>query len=191
MKHIKIYEDFSGDEWLPNGLTLTLINPKNDEHEFISKITRMSEDEIVRLYEEYGYFYAIQGGFNGSMLIGQIFNVDDEDGEALEKPKLLFLASNGIEATYNEITDPADSKDMILDAVAVYDEELNDFLYVIKTQYPAYYPGDAEIQKVKNSDYTRMSKGDLEELLNQAIEANDFKKADEINRHLNPESFDD
>jgi hypothetical protein len=189
MKHIKLYEDFSGDEWLPNGLTLTLINPKKDEHGFIAKIARITEDDIMRLFEEHGYFYVIQQGFNKGMLIGQIFNEDDEDGETLEKPKLLFLATNGIESTYTEIMDPQDSKEMILDAVALYGDEINEFLELIKTQYPAYYPGDAEIERVRNSDYSRMSREELEELLDQAVEEGDYKKADEINRYLNPDSF--
>jgi hypothetical protein len=193
MKHIKLYEDFSGDEWLPNGLTLTLINPHVDEFDFLLPITRVrSKDDLFSLYDNYGYFYVIQHAINNNILVGQIFpddeDEDDNDGMTVGKPKLLF-ASKYVDATYPEIVDTEDSKEMILDAVATYGDKLNDFLEVIKTQYKAYYPGDAEIQRVKNSDYSRMSKAELEELLDQAVEEGDYKKADEINRHLNPDSF--
>ena len=193
MKHIKLYEDFSGDEWLPNGLTLTLINPHVDEFDFLLPITKVqSKDDLFSLYDSYGYFYVIQHAINNNILVGQIFpddeDEDENDGMTMGKPKLLF-ASKYADATYPEIMDTNDSKEMILDAIATYGDKLNDFLEVIKTQYKAYYPDEADIQRVKNSDYSRMSKAELKELLDQAVEDGDYKKADEINRHLNPDSF--
>ena len=186
MKHIKLFEDFSGISQ-PNGLTLSIIDPTKDEVSFLVPFVG-DLGMIKRLFDLHGYFYVIQFDISDNVLVGQIFKPGQEiDDEVIEKPELWFI-SNSTKARLDEIMDEEMCKEMILDAVETYGDKMDEFLSVIKEDYPNYYPGDQAIMSAEVPDYSRMSKTQLNDLLNKALDDRDYDKAEEISKIINPNS---
>jgi hypothetical protein len=119
-------------------------------------------------------------------LVGQIFKPGQKiDGEVIEKPELLFI-SQSTKATLDEIMDEEMCKEMLLDAVSTYGDKMDEFLEIVKGEYPGYYPGDQAIAAAEIPNYSKMSKAQLRDLLNKALEDKDYDKVDEISKILNP-----
>jgi hypothetical protein len=75
---------------------------------------------------------------------------------------------------------------MLLDAVSTYGDKMDEFLEKVKGEYPGYYPGDQAIAAAEIPNYSKMSKAQLRDLLNKALEDKDYDKVDEISKILNP-----
>jgi hypothetical protein len=80
---------------------------------------------------------------------------------------------------------------MILDAVSTYGDKMDEFLEIVKEEYPGYYPGDQAIADAEIPNYSNMSKSQLNDLLNKALDDKDYEKADEISKILNPDDNND
>jgi hypothetical protein len=185
MKHIKLFEDFTGIE-SPNGLTLSIIDPTKDEISFLLPFMG-DRNTIMRMFETHGCFYVIQFDISENVLVGQIFKPGQRiDDEVIEKPELLFI-SQSTKATLDEIMDEEMCKEMLLDAVSTYGDKMDEFLEIVKEEYPGYYPGDQAIADAEIPNYSNMSKSQLRDLLNKALEDKDYEEADEISKILNPD----
>jgi hypothetical protein len=189
MKHIKLFEDFAGIE-SPNGLTLSIIDPTKDEISFLIPFVG-DRNAIMGMYRAHGCFYVIQFDISPNVLVGQIFKPGQKiDGEVIEKPELLFI-SQVERAKLDEIMDEEMCKEMLLDAVSTYGDKMDEFLEIVKEEYPGYYPGDQAIADAEIPDYSKMSKTQLREIINKALEDKDYDKVDEISKILNPGGDDD
>lgn len=189
MKHIKLFEDFTGIE-SPNGLTLSIIDPTKDEISFLIPFVG-DRNAIMGMYQAHGCFYVIQFDISENILVGQIFKPGQRiDDEVIEKPELLFI-SQSTKATLDEIMDEEMCKEMLLDAVSTYGDKMDEFLEIVKEEYPGYYPGDQAIADAEIPNYSNMSKSQLNDLLNKALDDKDYEKADEISKILNPEDNND
>ena len=189
MKHIKLFEDFAGIE-SPKGLTLSIIDPTKDEISFLLPFMG-DRNTIMRMFEAHGCFYVIQFDISGNVLVGQIFKPGQKiDDDVIEKPELIFV-SQVERAKLDEIMDEEMCKEMLLDAVSTYGDKMDEFLDIVKEEYPEYYPGDQAIAAAEVPNYSNMSKSQLNDLLNKALEDKDYDKADEISKIINPEDDDD
>lgn len=189
MKHIKLFEDFAGIE-PPNGLTLSIIDPTKDEISYLIPFVG-DRNAIMKMYQAHGYFYVIQFDINMNGLVGQIFKPGQKiDDGVLEKPELMFISQSG-KSTLDKIMDEEMGKEMILDAVSTYGDKMDEFLEIVKEEYPGYYPGDQAIADAEIPNYSNMSKSQLNDLLNKALDDKDYEKAEEISKILNPEDNND